>query len=236
MIFRFSTGSRFGFQNASKMRSPGIPKLEKVVSGISSFLGVVFGSTFDEKWPQKGTSKSIRNMSIRCFLADPLPGGAPGFIFDRFLIDFWWFWDRFLSVCLMIFMHGMPCFYLFSFAFTIGFRGYCCGIDVWFLQYWCGMMWNFLWCCWGIAVILLWRDCGISVIAVWIPTILLWYCCEIALVLLWSCCGFPMVAVGLKFGGAGDCCGIDVGFMWNSCGIDVESPETLLGIAVILLW
>ena len=45
-----------------------------------------------------------------------------------------------------------------------------------------------------------------------------------------------MVAVGLKFGGAGDCCGIDVGFMWNSCGIDVESPETLLGIAVILLW
>ena len=127
-------------------------------------------------------------------------------------------------------------FICFSFAFTIGFRGYCCGIDVWFLQYWCGMMWNFLWCCWGIAVILLWRDCGISVIAVWIPTILLWYCCEIALVLLWSCCGFPMVAVGLKFGGAGDCCGIDVGFMWNSCGIDVESPETLLGIAVILLW
>ena len=46
-----------------------------------------------------------------------------------------------------------------------------------------------------------------------------------------------MVAVGLKFGDAGDCCGIDVGFMWNSCGIDdVESPETLLGIAVILLW
>ena len=25
-------------------------------------------------------------MSIRCFLADPLPGGAPGFIFDRFLM------------------------------------------------------------------------------------------------------------------------------------------------------
>ena len=49
MIFRFSTGSRFGFQNASKMRSPGIPKLENEVSGISSFLGVVFGSTFDEK-------------------------------------------------------------------------------------------------------------------------------------------------------------------------------------------
>ena len=45
-----------------------------------------------------------------------------------------------------------------------------------------------------------------------------------------------MFAVGLKFGGAGDCCGIDVGFMWNSCGIDVESPETLLGIAVVLLW
>ena len=45
-----------------------------------------------------------------------------------------------------------------------------------------------------------------------------------------------MVAVGLKLGGAGDGCGIDVGFMWNSCGIDVESPETLLGIAVILLW
>ena len=84
-------------------------------------------------------------------------------------------------------------------------------------------------------MILLWRDCRISVIAVWMPTIL-WYCCEIALVLLRSCCGFPMVAVGLKFGGAGDCCGIDVGFMWNSCGIDVESPETLLGIAVILLW
>ena len=129
----------------------------------------------------------------------------------------------------------------FSFAFSIGFRWYCCDIDAWFLQDWCGMiyiyiLWNFLWCCWGIAVILLWRDCGISVIAVWIPTILLWYCCEIALVLLWSCCGFPMVAVGLKFGGAGDCCGIDVGFMWNSCGIDVESPETLLGIAVILLW
>ena len=88
MIFRFSTGCRFAFQNASKMRSPGIPKLEKVVSGISSFFGVVFGSTFDEKWPQKGTSKSIRNMSIRCFLADPLPGGAPGFMFDRLLIDF----------------------------------------------------------------------------------------------------------------------------------------------------
>ena len=84
-------------------------------------------------------------------------------------------------------------------------------------------------------MILLWRDCGISVIAVWIPTILLWYCCEIALVLLFSCCGIPMVAVGLPWGVLGYCCGIDVGFMWNSCGIDVESPETLLEIAVILL-
>ena len=45
-----------------------------------------------------------------------------------------------------------------------------------------------------------------------------------------------MVAVGLPLGVLGYCCGIDVGFMWNSCGIDVESPETLLGIAVILLW
>ena len=25
-------------------------------------------------------------MSIRCFFAHPLPGGAPGFIFDRFLM------------------------------------------------------------------------------------------------------------------------------------------------------
>ena len=44
-----------------------------------------------------------------------------------------------------------------------------------------------------------------------------------------------MVAVGLPWGVPGYCCGIDVGFMWNSCGIDVESPETLLEIALILL-
>ena len=172
-------------------------------------------------------------MTIRRFLAAPLPGGAPGLIVDRFLMILGSIFE-----CIFDDIYAWYAVFLalFSFAFLIGFRWYCCDIDAWFLQDWCGMIWNFLWCCWGIAVILLWRDCGISVIAVWIPTILLWYCCEIALVLLWSCCGFPMVAVGLKFGGAGDCCGIDVGFMWTSCGIDVESPETLLGIAVILLW
>ena len=44
-----------------------------------------------------------------------------------------------------------------------------------------------------------------------------------------------MVAVGLPWGVLGYCCGIDVGFMWNSRGIEVESPETLLEIALILL-
>ena len=62
MNFRFPTGSRFGFHNASKMKSPGIPKLEKVVSGISSFLGVVFGSTFDEN----DLKKVIQNRSEIC--------------------------------------------------------------------------------------------------------------------------------------------------------------------------
>ena len=47
--FSFFHWVTFWPPNVSKMRSPGSPKLEKVMSGISSFLGVVFGSTFDEK-------------------------------------------------------------------------------------------------------------------------------------------------------------------------------------------
>ena len=231
--FPFFHWVSFWFPKCFQNEVPGHPKTGK--SGVWNII--VFRCCFWIDFWWKMTSKRYLKVDQKyvdkASFSRPASRGCPGLhfwsIFDDFGIDVWvYFWWYLCMVCRV--------FYLFSFAFTIGFRGYCCGIDVWFLQYWCGMMWNFLWCCWGIAVILLWRDCGISVIAVWIPTILLWYCCEIALVLLWSCCGFPMVAVGLKFGGAGDCCGIDVGFMWNSCGIDVESPETLLGIAVILLW
>ena len=238
MIFRFSTGSRFGFQNASKMRSPGIPKLEKVVSGISSFLGVVFGSTFDEKWPQKGTSKSIRNMSIRCFLADPLPGGAPGFIFDRFLIDFW-FWDRFLNVFLMIFMHGMPCF-LFVFICSYDW------IQGILLRYWCLiptiLMWNdvefpvvLLRDCCDIAVAWLWDFCDCCVDPHDIIMVLLWDCFGIAVIVLWvshGCCGIEIWGCWglLRYR-----CGIHVEFLWDWCGISWDFAGDCCDIAMVVI-
>ena len=48
-------------------------------------------------------------MSIRRLLADPLPGGAPGLIFDRFLMILGSIFECFFWI---VFMHGVPCFLL----------------------------------------------------------------------------------------------------------------------------
>ena len=201
MIFRFSTGSRFGFQNASKMRSPGIPKLEKVVSGISSFLGVVFGSTFDEKWPQKGTSKSIRNMSIRCFLADPLPGGAPGFIFDRFLMILGSIFECIFDDIYAWYAVFFFCFHLHlrldsgDIAAVLMFDSY--NIDVEWCGISCGVAEGLLWYCCGVTVGFLWLLCGSPRYYYGIAVRLLWYCCDRAVGFPWLLWDWNLGVLGI---------------------------------------
>ena len=81
-------------QNVSKMRPLGIPKPEKVVSKNFLFFSVVFGSTFDENDLQK-VFKNRSNIDQKyvkkqvCVQGVPTgcPGGGPGFMFDRFLLD-----------------------------------------------------------------------------------------------------------------------------------------------------
>jgi len=77
---------------AQKSKKNGIGKTTKKTRFLERFwlhFGVNFGS--------KTIKKGFKNRS----LARGVSGGAPGLIFDRFLIDFWRYFDVFGAVFLV---------------------------------------------------------------------------------------------------------------------------------------
>ena len=232
------------------MRSRGIPKREKVVSKNYLFFSVVFRSTFDEndlqKVPKNRSKIDQKYVNKQVWVQGVPrggPGGAPGLIFDRFLIDFWWFWDRILSVLLMIFMYGMPCFLL---CFHLHFRLDSGDIAVVVMldSYNIDVEWSFndvefpvalLRDCCDIAVAWLWDFCDCCVDPHDIIMVLLWDCFGIAVIVLWvshGCCGIEIWGCWglLRYR-----CGIHVEFLWDWCGISWDFAGDCCDIAMAVI-